>query len=474
MNVARRMLLALLVVLPLAAPGPAGAATSAHERIYLLGSASNYLYWSVDPQDPELSEPIIARQCGVGSTVSSLTNTNHPCHVFQDGSEYRYSVAFLPATRLDAPVTWSASTPLRFHIALDMGPSQGAAVVLGLDHGTGFFESEPATQVAPGVWEGTLAVGSPMKGIDPSLFVVEVVSPSPTLAFEMTANGASWIDLPQPASARSVPALLAQSPSPSQPGSLDTESHSFLFNDGEWDVRSFSGDLSAERTFQFSLERDPRFVMVWVEAYLRPFLHDIYRARPPDARKATDSALVSLAQDGTVLGESGALLVGSPQLTTNEAHAGDLTVQVSPNGTLWPQSHPYQVHALAVYGSRTIRSYETRFNLDFVTERTPVAMSCPYNRLGVPLTSEVTTFKLHLGWDHASPQDSRWTWSFWLRGGSQYPCGEVGDGPDLRFTFPVQDEVWWVAPTPGNSNFASVADTVFTMRVDFAHTEPPA
>src|SRR5687767_9990825 len=88
-------LLATALALSSVAPsaGASNQAVDRYTRIYLLGTDSDFLYWSVDPSDPEIDAGRLERQCS--STKLQGTPGYKPCN-FQ----------FLQGTQLLEPAAW--------------------------------------------------------------------------------------------------------------------------------------------------------------------------------------------------------------------------------------------------------------------------------------------------------------------------------------------------------------------------------
>lgn len=460
------------------AAAPAGAGQGTHSRIYLLGADTDYLYWSVDPLDPELGLSPIVRTCQIGQP-QGIPGMSKPC-LSGPAEGGIHSMFFLPATLFDQPLKWSAAEPLRFHLALHVNAALPYTVRLFLwksEQPTSVI-SEPATEIAPDVWEGTLTTGSSLSSEEGGFFGIRINTSSPRVTMELQARGASWIDLPRPIAARPVPQLLAESTYAPGPSSFQTDQRAIRFNDDQWEAWSFQGDLSEARTFDVELERDAEFVLAWAEAYDTPFLHDVIRGRPPDDRKLTEAPAVSLIRDGEELALGAnhfGWVRGMDSVALIDVSGGPLTLRVEQE--LGDATYPYSAHVLAVYGARTVRTMRWRFALDapgVESFRVGGAANCFVGTEPTPTTSEVTTMEAELSWDTVGVGAYRWTIPSDWPNGANFPCGEGGTGNRVRFTLPGA-HIWAFSAVPASdAAFVSFQDTIFEMEVRYAYTPPPA
>lgn len=272
-----------------------------------MGEETDYLYWSTDPADPELTTSTITRTCGVG-TVWGIQGVSKPClRGINVGAGYTYNTYFLPASVFDQPVSWDSAAPITFHLELTVDSVLPYTVHLTVQKGTSVVESAAATQVVPGVWEGTLTAGAPIDPNQGNLLGIRVRTQSERVTVSLKAHGASYVQLPQAVPAHSVPDLQAQDSYQPSPSSFATPQRSFTFNDDAWSVHSFEGTIRDGSTsaLGFDLERYAEFVLAWVEAYDSPFTDDVLDGRSPDARKLTDSMTMELLSNGEVLETGG-------------------------------------------------------------------------------------------------------------------------------------------------------------------------
>ncbi|MFN2544422.1 MAG: hypothetical protein ABR600_07615 [Actinomycetota bacterium] len=467
----RRLPLALVSGLLVASllPAQAGAADRSYSRAYLMADEGNEYYWSVDPDDPELSVGTISVQCG--GTVWGTPDAK-PCLHGTDinNKQNIFALFFLPATLFDAPTAWTSAEPIRFHLALHVTSPLPYTVHFGLQEGVAQLESDPATETAPDVWEGTLA--KPGK-IDGSAFVmpyVRIRTLSPVVAFDMKTAGRTWFDLPHATPGHSVPELLSRSTYHPEAQSFSTPQRSFTFNDSQWKVETFTGDLTVARSFDISLDRDAEFLYAWAEDYESPLVYDLAKGRSPESRKATEGLTLELAQNGERLDRTtGSPGKGSTTSSAPDVPAGAAQLTVTPVGT--QASSAYKAYVLEVFGPRTLASFRETFTAD--TMRAVTIATCPAGTEPVPVTEEVTTFSVDLDWDTVAPGLPKWTLRYGLPGVGDFPCGEFGTGDRMRFTYPT-DQVWWMgATTSQDSMTVSHFDTVFELKVRYAYTPLP-
>lgn len=462
------LLMALLVpALPARAADPAP--PPKHDRIYLLGTEEDFLYWSVDRHDPELGSARVERSCS--SARPKGTPGFKPCSFF-----------FLPATHLYEPAAWNASVPLRFHLALEVETPGAFTVHLNVRGA----ESPAAVQVAPGIWEGTLTAGSPLPASTWSTMSVVVKRDVPHATISLRAAGASYIDLPQLVPSTGVPALLAQSPGPKGGGlrTFETELRSFTFLDDEYRVTALQGDLMQTRTFDITVDSDALFVLAWVELFRTPFAHDVVRGRDPDSRKLTDSARADLLRDGALVARGtnpGLYGLGTETVLAMDVPAGPLSLQITPNEvfpTDFQQGSPYRAFVLSVHGDRTLSAM--RWTSMFAEypglgpTQAPFFARCPGTPPEVvPMTAEVTSVSFDMDVDSVSPLDPNWTLGFLLPPNSWFLCGEVSTGDSLRHTFPFTGIHRVGAMVAQDTTYTEWRDTVFEFEARYAYTPPP-
>jgi hypothetical protein len=459
--------LVLLVLLVQLLPSPAAAAGGG-TRLYLLATSAGDGYWSVDPADPELSALTTHRTCGGVAVAVADGSCASPLPI--GGTKFEHLIPFAPATLIDD--LGAHAQPLKFHLRLDVGTSAPFTVQAAIDRGTDRVISAPATQVAPGVWEGTLQESYPLGGTYNTLSVI-IRSDSPTISVTAHTAGHSWFELSRTIAARSVPALKHADNAPIT-SSYTGAGRTLRFTDDNWTATSFTGDLTKTRTFQHDLARPATMVIAWVETFDSPVVYDVMNQRQPDPRRLENSPQLKLMHDaGQVSGmNTGIRGRGQDSVAALDVAAGRLDLEVSPSS--WDpdkggQSHPYEVHVVAVHGQRTLRSMRWRFATGY-NLRSPVAASCPYGYEPVPVPSNVTTFSADLDWRTFAQPAPAWTVSFEVPSIGFMPCGERTQDDRVSFTLPPLHQVWMLGPAPSQrALYASTDDTVFQMQVDYTY-----
>jgi hypothetical protein len=458
------VLIALLVTLAGAAPAasePVDSTWPTADRLFLLAAEDGPLYWSAETNDPEADRGSVVLHCGTARTPHVVDS--RPCN---SGEALGW-----PGTLLQKPLTWTA--PLRFHTEVSIDPPEAAhAVRFVFQAGSNRWLSPPATEVAPGVYEATVKPGVAYNANLLNYFGVRVESDAPRTVIEVLTGGATYVDLPEPVAAKSVPQLLAESPSP-DPNTYATPTRHFAFNDREWQSWSFQGDLAQVRSFDFELPHAAKTIIAWVEAYDTPFMHDVERGLAPDSSKLTDGAGPVLLRGGEILvrGHSANRSTGTPSLVTLGMSAGPLTLRVDRMNT--SEANPYAAHVVAVYGERTLASMRWATVAMDAVWNVPLASRCQYPLEPFPVTAEVTTLELDVDWDSVQTPWTDWVLNFEPPGGTFYPCGGLGVRDRVRLTFPGE-RVWKFGMAPDGAVMASVFDTVFEYEVKYAYTPPPS
>lgn len=461
-------LLALLLLLPATAHG--ADTWPSHNRLYLLGSGDEFLYWGVDPADPELGAGRIERLCST-AVLKGLP-----------GSE-RCDFLFLPASALGADVTWNASRPLRFHLALDI-ETPGTPEVMVSAQGNGGYAEVPAVETQPGVWEASLKTAGRMDRASWSLFSVRVGSTVPHLTATLHLGGRSYVELPSPVAAAGVPRLLARSPAPEQPGTVQTALRSFTFNDDRWSLASFQGSVSQPRDFEVSLSEEAVAVIAWVEMFGTPFTHDVVRGRGADPRKLTDGTEVELRQAGERIARgtnSGVYGVGTNAAVAVHVPSGPVTLHVK--GTrIWPttanQDSPYTAHVLTIYGDRTLAGmrWPAMFGgyPGITATNAPLVGVCPGTpQQPIPVSEAVTSLAVDMRVDTVGGPTSRWALAFLLSPNSWFLCDETAGGQSMRFTYPNAGVQLVGATVKRDTTWAEWRETLFEFEARFAYTPLP-
>ncbi|MGH2711070.1 MAG: hypothetical protein ACRDH9_07700 [Actinomycetota bacterium] len=461
----------VLAVLTVASPvARAVDGWSTHDRLYLLGSADDFFYWSVDPEDPELDLDQETRTC---STVVVKGMPGHESCLFH----------FLPGSLLAEPVAWGSQKPLRFHLELEVNTPGEPSVTVQLERNAPLVQAT-AAEVAPGVWEATLPGSGAIATAGWSMFTVAVTSSVPHLTASMELEGASFVELPEPVTAAGVPQLLAEEQPPPSTTRFDTPMRSFRFNDDDWRVLTFEGDLSQMREFQATLDHPAETVLAWVEAYDTGFTHDILGGRDPDARKLTETFETDLFVDGTRIAHgfnSGVYGVGTDQTATTDVPVGALSLRVDPTA-IWPtdvnHDYPYRAYILIIDGERTLSRmrWPSMFGgyPGIAVTQAPLTAVCPGDpQQQIPVTDEVRTFDVDMEVDTLGGPTSQWTLAFLLPPNSWILCGNFSRGESMRFTFPHQGTHLVGAMLQDDTTHAEWHETVFRWDVRFTYSPRP-
>jgi hypothetical protein len=462
----------VLLALVGALHNPHAAAASAG-RVYLLGSETNFLYWSTDDRDPNLQVPEISWQCGA---AVSGTPAWSPCATQELGpADYVHALRFLPAAIVQPP-QWSPERPLRFTLDLAVDSRASATVHLGLLAGGAYVESAPATEVQPGLWQGQL---DQLALMDPTLdngFFVVVRTSDPTPILNLGMQGSSYVDFPAPLHGMSAHELRFHDKLPpgKTPQTLTTGQRSFTFDDPDWQVHEFRGDLTVIRNFEVVVPRDGAFVLAWIEMFDSAMVEGASRGNATPAQ-ATETGRIKLFHNGQ--------LVSAGSNSAMSGRGADTTIMMNPTpGTLRAEvtplvgsrDRPYRLYVLTVFGNRSLRSMRWR-----VTPQTPFGIgisawtqTCGVPSEPIPVTEEVATLTVGFEGQSPNPAAQRWTPGFSLPGTGAFPCGEMGDGPSVDFTIP-RERVMDVSAVPARSApMASFRDTTLEMHVEYWYLHP--
>ena len=471
MKIVRPLL--LLVLLAQLLPSPAAAAGGG-TRLFLLATSAGEGYWSVDPADPEASALMTHRTCGGTTLAIADGNCDSPIPI--GGSQFEHYIPFAPAALVD-DAGGPHTSPLKFHLRLDVGSVGPFTVHAAIDRDNPRVVSAPATQVAPGVWEGTLDESLPLAGMYNMLGVI-IRSSVPMITVTVHTAGASWFELSRTIAARGVPAL-KRVDTAAVTSTYSGAGRTLWFTDDNWTSAKFTGDLTQTRTFAHELSRPATMIIAWVETFGSPFVYDVASQRQPDPRRLENAPRLKMTSDaGQVSGtNSGIRGRGQDSLALLDVPAGRLDFEVAPasfDPDRGGQDHPYELHVIAVHGPRTLRSMRWRFAHSY-SARTPLAASCPYPLEPVPVPSNVSTFAVDVDWRTFAQPAPAWTVSFALPTLGFMPCGERTQEDRFRFTMPPLHRVWMLGPAPSEQAlFVSSDDTVFEMQVDYTYGLVPA
>ncbi len=476
-------LIALTVVVPvllLSGSPSSGAVAPQSDRLYLLGADTDYLYWSPDPLDSELGLGSVSRTCGLNYTGVDAK----PCVVGIDpGSSLRtHSLFFLPGAALDQPVTWSTAAPLRFRL-------EGAFNTFGvaytvhviLQKGRTQVLSAPATETAPGVWEGQITSGGPLAPAGVNQLGVRVITEAPVAGIDLRLGGKSYVQLPGPFAMHGTADLMRADTFRPEPNILQTGTRTFGFNDRNWALQSFTGTTGPVREFSIDVPAKPEVFLAWVEARDHTFTQSVGSASP-DPQALLQGASVKLFRDGKLIGHSysptggdgptGGL--GTAALAVLDLAPGPLTLAVNSARDDEGQGIPFSLHVLEVRGERTLRMMRWQF-MHVRSARLLATAVCPNRLEPVPATDEVRSLALDLDWESASPLP-KYTVAFEIADVGEYQCGQVGTGDELRLTLPPAERVSMVGAAPAYGSIHLTAyDTMFEMTARYTYSPvPPA
>lgn len=459
--------LALVTILPLFAAAPASA--GAHQRFYLLGSSTDYLRWSVDPADPELDQRTIVRACSVTGTWG--VPDSKPClgGVSSNGRSFQH-LFFDPGTQLLENLTWTTAAPLTYHFELDVDQAPDAVISLVLQVDGGTLESAPATQVAPGVYEGSLKPGYTIKPSDTLFFGIRVETRLPHAVMRLKARGSSWIESPVAVQAKSVPELIADDTYRPAASSFAGDLRELTFNDTNWTAASFSGTSGTTRDFPVAIPKDAVSVIAWAEMYEDPFVREARRLSDPDPRNGIDGISVTLQRGTTRLATSNGpyYAQGHSAAVALDVTAGPLTLRVTGSDRTGDPL-PYRAFVVAIQGPKTLASMRWTTGVDYAL-RVPGTASCPWGQEQMPVTDNVATFIVDLDWDGETLGHGGWTLGYTIPKVGDAPCSEGGTGDQVRFTLPANKDVWAIGPTPAyDRTFVSAFDTAFELEVRYTY-----
>ena len=461
----------------LLSPGPAAAhhEPRQYRRAYLLADSGDFLWWSFDPLEHDANLRLVERFCphntwGYPQAKPCLTGTS----VGGAGAATQsHLLWFSPVSRIADTASWSATSPLRFRFALEVEtPAPAYTVHLAMiQAGSGLRQSPAATQVAPGVYEGTLAGGSPL---GPGAWVqlaVEVRFPHPstTATLRLRTDGTSYVEFPEAVGGYSLSDLRDLSPDAASPDSFSTETKRFWFNDDNWEVRSFQGDLDQTRSFPHTLDRTAAAVFGWVEADVTdPFVYHAVREGEADPDTTTSRPRVALVNADGEIDHGSASSDGSDSVAAIAVPPGQLDLQVTRVGDA--TGYTYRAYLLVVYGDRTLQGMRTRFNVA-TAARVPSVATCPGTQEPIPVASLVRAFTVDIDWDSVNPL-TKWSPRYSTPIGDA-PCGEEGTGDRVTFVTPGE-RVFWLGATPSKTaTFASFRDTIIEAHVRFWYEPPP-
>ena len=478
----------LLAGMLLLAPLPGAVAEEGGQRLYLMADHGDYLYWTPDPDDPELPVEQVVRACG--QFPESGLPDRAPCRRSAEADgRHTYMLDFLQGAVLQRPVVWDEDHPLRFHLELDVEAVGDPTydVQVGVSRNDGFFEGGTSQEVAPGVWEGELAELGEMNPVFYHHLYVKVIRDGPATdanpaTLSLATRGASWIELPATDAVTggstadatvAVPALLAADGGAVEAATYSTPTRSFEFNDADWAVHEFAGTDSQD--FTVDLDRPAAAVIGWVDAFETAAVYSLADGDPPDPTVVVHNSDVRLLRNGEELahGGRGGQGWGADVSAAVTVPPGPLTLEVRAN-----HQRPFTAHLLVLYGERTLAALRYRFaNSAALTQVGGCCGVIGGSVQSLPTTPAVQTFSLDLTWDGVSPAAARWVPGWAFANSPTVSAGDLtgsGTGPRVRATYP-RAVVWSVyAALASDRAGASYRDTVFELKAEFTHSPRPA
>jgi hypothetical protein len=430
----------------LAVPALGAAKAPAVKRLYLMSTDGGHAAYTSDLRDGHLQGPDLAQRCTV-----FLNPT--PTRLCQN--------TFVPGVRWNAPLQVGPGAPLTFDVDLDVESASAPTVTFFLQVGGQQHESAPATQGADGRWRGavTAAVTVPTSAVP--LFGVRVRATGATVAMELRTGGRSWVDLGRATSLQSVPQLQAVDAVAAQTTHV-TPARQFGFADRQWQAFAFDGSSAAATTFGLTLPKPAVAFYAWIEGGRRPVVHDATRGRAPRPQSLTDVPSLSVVAGGAAVGDG-----SGDSRAVRSLKAGPIELKVTPSAAA--RGEPYRVHAVAVYGPRTLRTL--RMDVSYSTAlRAGVVNACSHSFDPVVVPETVSTFSVDLDWSSDKPDD-RWALAYDYPGLGAVVCGHAEAEDQMQFTVPPASRIWLFEPRPANGTVAASAyDTVFSYDVRFTYS----
>lgn len=432
----RHLLVVSAAVLALA---PAAHAATT-DRLYLLAAPGNTAYYSSDPFDADGSAATFEQRCDqfLNPSPTRLCQSTHT-----------------PIAELDRPLSWSPERPLRFHAELEiLDAADDAVVTFFMQQGGTQFETPPAAQIAPGVWEASLA--SPARTLSAASIAsigVRVRATGPTVGLTLRTRGRSWVDLPEPVEARSVAEMEAAEPAPAAPSTFATNGRAFEFNDRAWSSESFAGDTTQARAFSADVREDATAVYAWVEHDVGPAVHALASGRSPDPRWNTDFPSLTVTANGAPAGDGS----GTTRALRDVRAGTKLVLDVSRS----PQSQgkPYTVHVVAVHGERTLRTMRWRSSPGYAV-KAPLLAACPTAFDPVVLPAGASTLLVTVDESTPKPTDG-WALAYDIPGFGAVVCGTGTTDRSHRYVLPRASRTLFFDGRPaGTMPTVSVYDTV--------------
>jgi hypothetical protein len=450
----------LVALVCLLAPPAVGAEAS--NRVFLMAGPNDTWIWSTDLTDPAAQEAQASWGCKAGPNGVSTV----PCTTMQSGAT-AYHVPFAQGAALEAPVTWTPSTAPTFHFELDILLTQGtASVSMYMTNANKTWESLPATEVSPGVFEGRLSVAGSLDPSAPTSIRTVVRVNGHFRGYSVKTRGASYVDFGTPLQAKAFPQLISESTYAPQPTVFSSMDHWFTFNDANWTVIPFEGNTSTLKRIPFSLSHKAAAVYAYLDDWSSPLVHRTVRRQQPDGRTLLTNPILTIFKDDVEEAR------GPRSVATAALPAGDYVLQIErpplENGTV-QSDIPYQGYLLLVHGERTLASMRTQFPPSVVAQwMTPVTHNGPPQTESLVVPEQATTMAFDLSVDAVDPIPRQWYVYYSIYGyagggardGARTVVGGAGAG---RFT---------AAPTTDQLVLSS-QDMMFDLTLSYTYTPPP-
>ncbi len=432
----------LLAILTGSAASAAPEAIPSYQRAYFLTDDGKFSYWSFDPDEEGANVRTSVRSCGYAVADWS------PCYggVTTEGERF-WQFSFNPHSVMEGAVSWNAQNPLRFHLEMEVDIPVAYTVKVGMSSlSQGIQMSAPATEVQPGVWEGSVTSPSSLSTASSRQFLIRIgyVDPpqgpvAPT-TIRLATDGNSYVELPQPVPAWSLTDIRREDTVPAS-HRFETDLRELTFNNADWEAFSFQGDLSQARQFSATLTRKAVGVMGFVEGFSEPVVYDAIRNGHAAPEQVTDAPITTLQLDGSEIAKGANSQTenagrGTDSVAARDVGPGTVTLTVGRNNFA-QTSFPYKAYIVAVYGERTLRSYRAEYT-PRSSVQTPQAHAfgggaCSHFSERVPLSSSARAISLEIDVDTVNPV-ANWTLSYGQPGLAYYPCGESGTGDSVTVT----------------------------------------
>lgn len=449
--------IAALVVLLAATLSPAASAPGA--RLYLLAGPDRTTLWTTDLSDPGAQEP----RTGFGCPLEGGVNLT-PCGS-QQSNQTLFVVSFSPGMLLDSTLSWTAATAPRFHFELDVVMTTGTYSVYSyVNNGTRGWVSDKGTEVAPGVFEGTLPAAASLDPGKVTQMGVGVRAEGHFRGYSVRTAGASYVDLAEPIAAATMRELEEQSTYAPSPGAFASIDRTFTFNDDQWEVIEFIGNTSTPKTVPLSLGAEAAAVFAYVDDWSSPPVHSAGHLRP-DARTLARPVLE--LRKGAVVEAHALRAIATPSLP-----AGDYELSIArptlEDAGVPPIDVAYKGYIVIVRGERTLRSMRFRFFPSTLANiSSPVANNGGDQIDEFVAPAEATLMSFDFAVDSVNPAHADW-YTYWTLGG--YGGGSARDGTRAILGPPAAGRL--SAYMTRGEVMVSAQETAFDVTIEYSYTAP--